>query len=40
MTSNERYVGQSTISFISGVTYAERRENLCSASVYEARRLI
>ena len=39
MTLNERYIGQS-ISFIRGVTYALCLENLCSSSVYEARRLI
>ena len=38
MTSIERYVGQSNISFIRDVAYAKRRVNECRSSMYEPRR--
>ena len=38
MTSIERYVDQKSISFIRDVTYALRRLNECSSSMYEPRR--
>ena len=37
MTSNERYVGQSTISFIRDVAYAGHHMNDCRSPVYEPR---